>query len=248
MFKIKFPRLRELKALAPSEDQSFFRNFDQDLKEIPDAREYYQRLENALQQLDDNAWTHIKKEARSRLTARQSNGRGWEQLLDIMSEVWAFNYFFYIGCSNIQFIPRTTVQTPDLQGLLGEKRILCEVKTINISDEEADFRSGLLGIRKGQIVLPEGFFMKLREKIQNANSQFNAYDPCGEASRFIYFFIWFDDILAELKERYFQQIDEWVDKHLTEPIEKVPKLVFCNDKTVFYKPLQMKCADVHNIG
>jgi hypothetical protein len=60
----------------------------------------------------------------------------------------------------------------------------------------------------------------------------------------VYLNVCFDDFLAELKKAYFKQIDDDLGKT---PVIGV-RLVICNDHTPFYKPLEMRFADVDNIG
>src|ERR1039458_3272431 len=66
--------------------------------------------------------------------------RGWQALFDRLNEAKAYRYLTKIGCSSVVFIPRTIKQTPDSEGWLEGQQILCEVKTINISDEEVNAR------------------------------------------------------------------------------------------------------------
>jgi hypothetical protein len=71
-----------------------------------------------------------------------------------------------------------------------------------------------------------------------------AYDPHGAAVHLVYLNVLFDDFLAERKEAYIQQIDEYL---ANAPVSGI-RLVICNDHTAFYKPLQMRSADVDNVG
>jgi hypothetical protein len=71
-----------------------------------------------------------------------------------------------------------------------------------------------------------------------------AFDNDRAAVHFVYLYICFDDFLAECKEAYFNQIDN----DLTETQVTDIRLVICNDHTPFYKPLQMRFADVDNVG
>ena len=80
-------------------------------------------------------------------------------------------------------------------------------------------------------------------KIEEAKSQLLAHDPHSKAKHLGYVKINVNDLVAEYKERHFRQIDE----HLSDqPISGV-RLIICNDHTLFYKPLQMRFAEVDNV-
>lgn len=245
MFRSELPRLYELKDCItdPASPDAYFHNFDQVLAQSAHVKGIYLRYERDLQGLDDKAWEHLKGEALPRLTACDKKGRGWQQLFDILNEARAYNYLKSRGCTNLRFIPRSHKRTPDLEGSLALGRLLCEVKTINASDEEIDFRTGRVPVRKGQITLPAEFLKKLRTTIECAKQQLLAFDHGRAAVHFIYLNVCFDDFLGELKEAYFKQIDD--DLAMT-PVADI-KLVICNDHTAFYKPLRMRFADVDNI-
>lgn len=246
MFRAELPRLYELRDCIDDQasPDAYFRDFDQNLTRYPEAKDFYLRQECALQGLDDEAWGHLKEEARPRLTEHGKNGRGWTKLFDILNEARAYNYLRSRGCTNLRFIPRSHTKTPDLEGSDSMGCVLCEVKTINVSDEEIDFRTGRQRVRSGQITLPAEFFGKLRSKVEDAKRQLSAFDCNRAAIHFVYLYIWFDDGEAQLKEAYFKQID---DDLARTPVTDI-KLVICNDHTAFYKPLQMRFADVDNIG
>jgi hypothetical protein len=131
-----------------------------------------------------------------------------------------------------------------MEGSRALDRVLCEVKTINISNEEVDFRTGRKKVRSGQITLPAEFLKKLRATVECAKQQLLTFDRGRSAVHFVYLNIRFDDFLGECKEAYFKQID---DDLARAPVTDIG-LVICNDHTAFYKPLQMCFADVDNLG
>jgi hypothetical protein len=245
MFRAELPRLYELKDCIADESspEAYFHDFDQNLARSGHVKDIYLRYERDLQGLDDNAWEHLKGEAFPRLTAHDKKGRGWSQLFDILNEAKAYNHLKSRGCTNLRFIPRAKKMTPDLEGSLAMGRLLCEVKTINISDEETDFRTGRKNVRSGQITLPAEFLKKLRSTVECAKQQLQAFDQGRAAVHFVYLYICFDDFLGALKEAYFKQIDNDLARA---PVTDI-RLIICNDHTAFYKPLQMRFADVDNI-
>jgi len=163
-------------------------------------------------------------------------------LFDILNQARAYNYLKDIGCSRIRFISRINgSQTPDLEATLESSRVLCEVKTINISQEEVYAREKPK-VRSRAIQLGDGFFKKLQSDIDKAKNQFDAYDQGSGARRIVYINPCFDDFLGEMKVAYFQQIDEYF---LENPVQGI-ELVFHNDRTPFHKDLHMKTATVVN--
>jgi hypothetical protein len=142
MFRAELPRLYDLKDCISdlNSPNAYFREFDQKLASSAHVKDLYLRWERTLQGLDPNAWEHLKDECRPRLNARSHAGRGWEQLFDILNEARAYNFLRFVGGTEVHFIPRDDEKTPDLECYLSPARVLCEVKSINISDDEAALR------------------------------------------------------------------------------------------------------------
>ena len=175
---------------------------------------------------------------------RDPSGRGWQQLITILNQARAYNYLRGIACSSVRFIPKATqkrVETPDLEGTLGTLKVLCEVKTINVSDEEVlSRRNGTAGTTTDR--LEPGFFNKLKSNLRKANQQMEAYCRGTHTKRIAYVVINFDDLLAEYKEDYYQQIDRYLADNSFPGIE----IVFHNQKTCFHKSIAMTSATVFN--
>jgi hypothetical protein len=246
VFRAELPRLYELRDCIadPASSDAYFRDFDQNLARSAHVKDVYLRQERMLKGLDDQAWEHLKGETLSLLTAHDKSGRGWQQLFDILNEARAYNYLKLVGCANLRFIPRSCEKTPDLEGSLALDRVLCEVKTINISNEEIAFRRAPAKARSIRTAVTDGFLKKLRATAETAKRQLLAFDHCCAALRFVYINVSFDDSLAEFKEGYFKQIDDDLAKT---PLSGI-SLVICNEHTPFYKPLEMRFAVVDNIG
>ena len=176
MFCEQLPRICELRDLIPNPAApgSYFQNFGSALRNSS-ARRKYNALERELKGLDPDAWAVLKTEALPYLTRKDSNGRGWQQLFDILNQARAYNYLTGIGCSNVRFVPRSNSETPDLEGMLNGQRVLCEVKTINPSTEEVRARQSPAA-RKIKNYLEDGFFRKFQSDINKAKKQMSAYD------------------------------------------------------------------------
>jgi hypothetical protein len=105
-------------------------------------------------------------------------------------------------------------QTPDLLAELESRKALCEVKTINVSEIEAERRhSG--GVRVGSDRLDPGFFTKLRADLAQAKKQMAAYD--AGTKRIVYIIVNFDDVLHECADAYRLQIDQFMGSSNSPP-------------------------------
>jgi hypothetical protein len=170
-------------------------------------RQAFLDVEAELQGLDDEAWELLKAEALPRLSAKHPT-RFWQPLFDTLNEAKGYNYLAGIGCAGVRFIRRSTRKTPDLRGLLAGEEVLCDVKTINISDVEVDRRlTGGVGSTLPE--LKEGFFKKLMSDIATAANQMLEYDD-GAKHRFVYCIFKFDDSLHECADKYRAQIEAYL--------------------------------------
>jgi hypothetical protein len=243
MFRNQFQRLYELRDLVedPTSSNAYFQNFDELLESSEHVRSVYARWEHVLQVLNADAWEMLKIEAAPHVLSSEPKYRGWQALFDCLNEANAYRYLVKIGCSRVAFIPRTTKQTPDLEGWLEGQQILCEVKTINISDEEVHARCSSV-VTSIAIRLEPGFFNKLSADISKASLQLAEYDSEKRARHLIYISPHFDDFLAQCKETYFEQIDAFVAERQFTGVE----LVFHNAHTPFHMPIRMNAAVVDN--
>lgn len=202
-------RLNELRAhVRDSNDpDAYFRDFENSLREIPPKLKQFRDIEAELQLLDSVAWKHLKAEAVPYLTRRDPH-RGWEQLFNILNQAKAYNFMVSQNHKEVCFVPRVVGQkTPDLQGRKGPLRVLCEVKTINISKDEASYRAS--GQARGvTLALPDGIFRKLKSDMETASEQMRAYDAA--AKQILYCIVNFDDHLHEYADDYRPQLEAYV--------------------------------------
>jgi hypothetical protein len=242
MLRASMPRVFELRDLIeqPLAQSVYFQDFEIVLGDRL-ARAIWLAREREFQRLDAVSWEALKSEARPYLTLHDPNVRRWQQLIDVLNQARAHNYLVELGCSSVRFVPRGRKETPDLEGTLDTRRVLCEVKTINISAYEADRRNTGQG---GYISnsLNEQFLKKLESTLSKAKSQMQVYDAGGNARRIAFLIINFDDSFAEYKADYYSQIDQ----HLAfKPIEGVD-IVFYNQQTAFHVDVSMRSALVIN--
>jgi hypothetical protein len=232
VYRKELPRVFELHDLVetPRPANAYFRDFDSSLAMYPQKRKQFRDIESELQGLESQAWAQLKTEVASLLTAIDST-RGWQALFDILNQAKAYNYLKRLGCTKIGFIPVSRARgqlTPDLGADLGSVNVLCEVKTINISEEEATRRqSGGVGTITDR--LEDGFFNKLTSNLVRAKAQMVAYGADSATKMIAYVVINFDDSFHEYADRYQVQIDQYVSS------DPVPGLEIAFDiKPAFY--------------
>jgi hypothetical protein len=246
MSRQELPRVYELRDRIkdPRSPNAYFQDFDNSIANEPLKKQVWRKREQELRGLDPESWEFLKNEVVPYLEKRDPNGRGWQQFITILNQARAYKYLKRIGCSSVKFISptgRVGKKTPDLEGLLNNSKILCEVKTINISDEEALARlhrtPGTTSDR-----LEAGFFNKLRSDLEKATKQMKSYDDSPGVRRMAYVLVNFDDFLAEYKDRYYQQVDQYLSDSPVPEIE----IVFHNQETGFHNQITMQHATVFN--
>lgn len=244
-FRDRMPRVYELKDALPdpSHADAYFRGFEENLRgdKIPLAP--FVRLEGWLAALAADAWSDLKERAAS-LLLKPMPGRGWEPLWNVFSEARAYKHLVDIGCSDVRFIKRAKGRTPDIAAMRDRQPVFCEVKTINISTEEAEKRER---VSKGEIVggttsihLSQGFLDKLADGLRNAVEQLDAVDPQRQALRFAFVVVRFDDFVGQFQPEYFADIDAHL---LLNPVVGA-ELIFCSASNLFERAFVMRSATV----
>lgn len=200
--KSAFTRLNELAYLhRPEDERSRFFRFWESFYEIPERVQEFSLIENELSELDHKSWYFLKDEARE-LCVKSDERRGWNQLFEKLNEAKGYCFLKLIGCSDIQFIPRATknnIETPDLEGWRNTSQVLCEVKTINISDELVSARNNIL-VMLAHNELTSGLKNKLKSTFTKAASQLNSYSKSADTEKYIYLVIIYDDDLDYRRE------------------------------------------------
>jgi hypothetical protein len=223
MFRIQLPRLYELRDLIAdrTSPDAYFHDFETLLQDDL-ARAVFIRWEEKLQLLDAHAWKALKDEA-SQYLIRRDPRRSHQQLFDILGQADGYQHLRNIGCSTVRFIPRSDkegLRTPDLEGFIDSQRILCEVKTINISDDEIRARCEHTA-RVIESQLDEGFFRKLRFDVTEASDQTHRHDAAGNGRHLVYVNICFDDWAHYFTHAYLRQIEQYLKDNPVPEVEVV---------------------------
>jgi hypothetical protein len=213
VYRNELPRVFELHDLvrSPRSAAAYFQDFEKSLAEVPQKLRQFRDIEHELEGLDTAAWNHLKADVPELIAVRDPS-RGWQALFDILNQAKAYNYLQRIGCTNIAFIPRARAKgqkTPDLKAELGLVNVLCEVKTINVSEDEATRRqTGGVGTSTDR--LESGFFRKLTSDLTRAKAQMAAHGADSATKMIAYVIINFDDLLHEYADRYELQINQYM--------------------------------------
>lgn len=246
-FREMLPRIYELKAMLsdPSHPDAYFQDFEDGLEKYKTKLNAFVTLERQLVVLDVEAWSDLKERAAVHLVSQiRGQGRGWQPLFDIFSEARGFGYLLSIGYTGVHFITRTKAKTPDLGAVRDGSSVLCEVKTLNVSQDEAEKRQR---IGKGEIVASStsihvggGFLGKLTATLEHAVEQLDGRDPERKAQRMIFTVVHFDDWVGDYQPEYFAEMDE----HLLRNRVAGAELVFCPASNLFERTFKMRSATV----
>lgn len=140
----QYPNLEKIRELlATAEDArkpaSYARTFEKTFEGSAGRQWILENYEQDLWTLDAETWRALKASAVKRLM--RNKGKDWEPLFDILSEAKGYAYLKALGCADIQMIPTSyDYKTPDLKAMLNGGLVLCEVKTINMSDDARTVR------------------------------------------------------------------------------------------------------------
>ena len=240
-------RVLELKETLsdPANADAYFQNFKESLQANSQKLAAFRKIEAVLSVLDAGAWTTLKNTASAHLTRPSTNkGRGWQSLFDVLSEARGYAYLHSIGCSDIRFIGRADHRTPDIEASHEGRRVLCEVKAINISDDEAGRRRRVFS---GTPVASETstepgvqYLAKLSKTLANAVRQLDSSDPERTARRIVFCVLHFDDWVGDYYPAYLREIDAHL---LTHPVEGA-ELVFFLPNNLFGRSFEMRAATV----
>lgn len=205
-------RVGELRDIAinSGSQNAFFRRDDDKLTD-PVKRAYFVHLERELLALDEAAWAFLKEKVRPLLATPDS--LGWTQLFDTLNEAKGYAYLVKCQHENVHFIPESKIKghkTPDIEATLESIRTLCEVKTINISREEAERRK-TGGVGTVEPELDPGLLNKINGQLSTATAQLMEFDNSPKTRRIIFVVINFDERI-ECQSEYRAQVQSFIDR------------------------------------
>ena len=168
-------------------------------------------------------------------------------MFDILNEAKGYAYLRRIGCTDVAFIKRDDKKTPDIGAILDRNRVICEVKTINISQGEADRRDrvhhGEVRAVKVPVHITPQLLQKVSSTLEYAIEQLDHEDPQRTARRIVFTVLHFDDSVGDYQEEYIADIDAHL---LVNPVAGA-ELVFCPASNLFERRFTMRSASVVEI-
>ncbi len=200
-------RVRELVAAAEDarRPNSYVRAFEGWSGASALRRKILADYERDLSLLNGDAWRVLKTSAAKRLIRNKK--KDWEPLFDLLNEAKGYAYLAALGCANIQAIPPSyDYKTPDLKADLNGGLVLCEVKTLNMSDDERTVRAEDGSNRSS---LSDEFLAgKLTWTLRAAKAQLDAFPL--PARKIIYLVFNPDESLDEYADDYTQQLEAFL--------------------------------------
>lgn|GEM_PF-1205814 len=236
--EIQLIRIGEIahKVLKQNPCNTFFQDFQSRLDGKLGKRAALEFYEVKLTSLSENDWVILRSKVISQFIHPNSK-RAWQSPFNILNEAIAYSYFLKDGCEGVAFIPEGNSKTPDISILKKGQKIACEVKTINVSDEKVRTdKINQLRWTRGRPSLvcsisdqlsPKFFETKVRKTIDQNLEKFRNYP---DALRVFFFVMNFDDRFHEYADRYFVQIEQWLDGRSI-PVDGV----ICLDKSTLWR-------------
>lgn len=212
MNPIDFPRLTEIKVLCDDLNHydGYFNDIEKCLKSNV-AYEKYFKLEHELQKVDQDAWEILKQKTINYFTKITS--RGWQQLFEALNEAKGYVHLASAGCSSIIFIPEANIKTPDIEAQNGQNKYLLEVKTINISEQEALNRQEKMRDHDVQYKLGDVFLQKIDRVIEKASFQLQNYKIGKNYERIVLLVVNFDEENFSVTSILTQKIEKHIQQH-----------------------------------
>ena len=171
-------RVRDLisaiRAANPSDP--FFFNFEPSLKTHPLKRGYYDSYEAAFSYLDDSSWTNLRSKAVAHFhESRPKQVKG--PLFDQLNDAFAYRWLVNRGFSQVTVLPEdrhATQRSPDISFYCSGKQFACDVKTLNVSNNELDRRRAPPKYYDWSTTFRElhpTFFKKIDDAVANGTEQ-----------------------------------------------------------------------------
>ena len=179
-FRVRLPRLYDLyDSSDKSHPDNYFTNYSARRVELF-FETIFKPLEETLKKLDTKAWQQLVKKTLDSVI-KKSSRREYAQLFNFLNEARGYALLIDRGYDQISFIdckcPQKKKQnkSPDLLGESQNSNAILEVKTINVSEKELDWKERNRFQTRTVTGLSDKFGEKLRLTIASAREQLDAY-------------------------------------------------------------------------
>ena len=189
-----------LRCRYPCDD--FFSCFEESYRISPQKRATYHLYNKALMVLDSESWEILKEKALQQYPNHRK-GQTKQGFFNILNEAFAYRYLVCRGFHDVRLIKEGVRPSPDIQFAVHNTQNYCEVKTLNISDDEINRRISQNVIDGWVYVsLSDSFLNKFSEAVAKARKQIQAWGPSG----LVYIIMIFDDIALDYYQNYRKQL------------------------------------------
>jgi hypothetical protein len=171
---------------------------------------HYGAYEDAFGTLDDPSWQVLRGKASDHFLDHRE-GQLKQGFFNQLNDAFAYQHLTSMGCSDIAILAEDGKPCPDISYIDGAGNAFCEVKTINISNDEIERRSSGGVINSGQLYSSLGptCIKKLNDAIDRAVAQMTKRGAVG----LVYILMHFDDFTHDHLDQYRQQISECLALH-----------------------------------
>ena len=139
--------------------------------------------------------------------------RGKTPFFNLLNESLAYKHLVESGFDNVLLIKESSVKTPDLSFHTGNETQYCEVKTINVSDEQLNlYEPDSVEILSFDYRnLTDQFFEKLKSTIESACNQFSSVS----VKNIVYIIAKFDDFSGMYTQNYLSSISNFLNSNFS---------------------------------
>jgi hypothetical protein len=206
----RFLELVEAVRLRHPDDQ-FFDQFERRLASTPLIAKHYGAYEDAFETIDDRSWQVLMVKAIGHFLDHRK-GQLKQGFFNQLNDAFAYEHLVSLGCQDVSILVEDGTTCPDISYVddAGQPRF-CEVKTINISEDEIARRTSKQIFSSADLYATLGptYIKKLNEAMDTAVKQMTARGAIG----LIYILVHFDDFTLDFFESYKQQIRECLASH-----------------------------------
>ncbi len=195
--------VEDIKVRYPNDD--FFSDFKDGCRINPNKRKAFFAYNRALMALDNDSYQILREKAvRHYLDHRE--GQLKQGFFNQLNEAFAYRYLSGKGFGNVRMIKEGKRRTPDIGYTTQGKERYCEVKTLNISEDEIK-RRRTVACYDGSIYqhLGAGFLNKFNDAVKRAWEQIEPFGRIG----LVYVMIAFDDFCLDYYENYRKELKEY---------------------------------------
>lgn len=194
---------------------SFFNDFEVNLKSSRHFRIQYAAYDRAMRKLDDASWQFLKRKAIVHFPGckpggSQRPGQLKQDFFNHLNEAFAYEFLVRSGRSSVRFVEKNNETHPDIAYQEHGTERYCEVKTMGISDDEIGRRSSERVVdRSDYRQLSVGFLSKLDKDLLHAGNQIASQGGTG----LVYVVVRLDDFTLTHYATYRAQLVKFLRLH-----------------------------------